>query len=108
MSEGWSFDLDVAWSVPVDGVPRSDRAADWFETAVPQIAAQGGGPAPRTYARAHARQHEPSGRGQGSREAAARRPPRQAPDGPALRRSRAAPALGRRPPATRPDRKSVV
>lgn len=37
----WIFDSPAASRVTVDGVPRGDRAAEWFDVAVPQIAAAG-------------------------------------------------------------------
>src|SRR5437879_3871714 len=39
----WVFDTDGAWRATVDDVPRGDRAADWYDVAVPQIATAGKG-----------------------------------------------------------------
>lgn len=36
--DGWMFGLDSQWHADVEGVPVGDRASDWFDTAVPQLA----------------------------------------------------------------------
>jgi hypothetical protein len=42
----WTFETTPGWSGQVDAVPTGDRAADWHDTAVPQLAATGTGRAP--------------------------------------------------------------
>ena len=42
----WMFETDPAWRGVVEAVPTGDRAADWYEVAVPQLAATGAGQAP--------------------------------------------------------------